>query len=83
MSEYPRDVLLKHTWSYHDLQELYMIIQDRGSPGDISCLDGESIERVGRSFIELKEGTMIPYHRILAIYKNEELLWKRKTVNLP
>ncbi|MGA1848313.1 MAG: DUF504 domain-containing protein [Thermoplasmatota archaeon] len=81
--DFPRDILLKHAWSSHDLQDLKIVIISRGSPGNRSVIEGSMIQRVGRSFMEMEDGTMIPFHRITEILENERPVWKRKSVNQP
>jgi uncharacterized protein len=49
----------------------------RGVQGNLKKISGESIERVDRGFLILKEGTQIPFHRIIKIENNDKVLWKR------
>lgn len=74
-----RDVLLKRKWSEEDLDELSIVYISRGAPGDRSVFKGSDIVHIGKSFIEFSDGNLIPYHRMLEIYKKEELIWSRKT----
>jgi uncharacterized protein (UPF0248 family) len=80
-----RDTLLKRKWSDSDngLQELSIVYVSRGSPGDISRFQGSEIDHIGRSFVELIGGTMIPYHRIVEVYKGKDLIWSRNSNQEP
>jgi uncharacterized protein (UPF0248 family) len=78
-----RDILLKRKWSDVDLEELSIVYISRGSPGDISRFQGLEIDHIGRSFVELIEGTMIPYHRMIKVYKGEDLIWSRNSNQEP
>ena len=49
----------------------------RGAPGNIKIINGNSIERVDRGFLVLKEGTQIPCHRIIKIEYKNKLLWEK------
>ncbi len=49
----------------------------RGAPGNLKKINGESIERVERGFLILKEGIQIPFHRIIKIENNNKVLWKK------
>ena len=49
----------------------------RGAQGNIKKINGESIERVERGFLILKEGIQIPFHRIIKIENNNKVLWKK------
>lgn len=77
---YPRDVLLKAMWKDCNLDELHLIILSRGSHGDTASVSGKSIEHLGRSYFEVSNGTLIPYHRILEIRSGEEIIWSRISV---
>ena len=77
-----RDALLKRKWSDEDLDELTIEYISRGSPGDRARFHGHEILHIGRSFVELSEGTMIPFHRMTGIFKGDELIWSRETTQL-
>lgn len=78
---FARDVLLKEKWSGSDLGRLTVKYISRGSPGDISSLEGESIDDLGRSFFITCDGTMIPYHRVLSILRDNEIIWRRPSTD--
>jgi uncharacterized protein (UPF0248 family) len=79
--DFPRDVLLKHAWSSRDLEELIVVVLSRGSPCNRSSIQGSRIDRIGRSFMEVDDGTMIPFHRIIEIWKEDTLVWERGSVS--
>jgi len=45
---------------------------NRGAPNDTMIISGKDIVRQHHSFMELEDGTMIPYHRILKIFYYRE-----------
>ncbi|MCD6367688.1 MAG: DUF504 domain-containing protein [Candidatus Aenigmarchaeota archaeon] len=45
------------------------LILHRGAPGNEKWIDGEAIEALKNRFLILKDGTMIPIHRIKKISK--------------
>ncbi len=49
----------------------------RGVPGNLKTINGDSIARLERGFLILKEGTQIPFHRIIKISNNNKILWKK------
>jgi uncharacterized protein len=49
----------------------------RGVPGDLKTINGTSIARLDRGFLILKEGTQIPFHRIIKITYKNKILWKK------
>ena len=51
---------------------------NRGAPNDTMIISGKDIVRRHHSFMELKDGAMIPYHRILKIFYDGKLVWERK-----
>ena len=72
-----RDALLKSKWSRGDLEELTVIYISRGSPDNRSEFKGSEIEHIGKSFVELSEGTKIPFHRMIEIQRGTETIWSR------
>ena len=78
-----RDALLKSKWSRGDLKELTITYISRGSPGDRSEFKGSEIQNIGRSFVELTEGTMIPFHRMVEIHKGDDIRWSRDPTRQP
>ena len=49
----------------------------RGVPGNLKTINGDSITKLERGFLVLKEGTQIPVHRIIKITNNNKILWKK------
>jgi uncharacterized protein (UPF0248 family) len=49
----------------------------RGAPGNLKTISGNSIARLDRGFLILKEGTQIPVHRIVKITNGNKVLWKK------
>ncbi len=49
----------------------------RGIPGNLKTINADSITKIERGFLVLKEGTQIPVHRIIKITNNNKILWKK------
>ena len=49
----------------------------RGAPGNLKTINGDSIDRLDRGFLILKEGIQIPLHRIVKITNKNKILWKK------
>jgi uncharacterized protein (UPF0248 family) len=49
----------------------------RGAPNDTMMIKGSEIIALQRSFMKLSEA-MIPYHRILKIVYDGEVIWQKK-----
>lgn len=47
----------------------------RGARGNIKIIEGSSIDRLEGGFLILKDGTQIPFHRIIKIEYDNEILW--------
>ncbi len=60
-----------------DIEETKITYIHRGIPGNLKTIDGKSIEKLEGGFLILKEGTHIPYHRIVKIEFNNKILWKK------
>ena len=73
----PRDVLLKERWTVGSLEDLSIEYINRGAPGDRSSISGSDIVNLGRSFMELTDGTKIPFHRVTAILRKKNSIWER------
>ncbi|MGA1872743.1 MAG: DUF504 domain-containing protein [Thermoplasmatota archaeon] len=73
-----RDVLLKQKWSGGGLSDIIIEYLDRGSPGDVGIIAGSDVDHIGRSFVELLDGTKIPFHRLMRIKEMDILIWERK-----
>lgn len=64
-------------WDARNRREDYRILfRDRGMPNDISEVRGDEIE-VKSDRIVLRDGREIPQHRIVAIWRGDELLYSR------
>jgi uncharacterized protein (UPF0248 family) len=62
-------------WDARNRREDYRIIfRDRGMPNDVSEVRGDEIE-VRSDRIVLRDGREIPHHRIIAIWRENELLY--------
>ena len=70
-----RDVLLKARWG-EGLEGYLVIIKDRLSLSGRSIINGSSIRGIGRSYIEMDD-SRIPFHRVLEIEHNGEIVWSR------
>ncbi|MBN1389927.1 MAG: DUF504 domain-containing protein [Candidatus Thermoplasmatota archaeon] len=78
MSNYlPRDILLRERWSKDDLARTSVEYVDRGAPAERSVLSGASISHIGRSFLEIDDDKMIPFHRLTRIFFGDECIWER------
>ncbi len=62
-------------WDTRNRREDYRIVfRDRGMPNDINEVRGDEIE-VRSDRIILRDGREIPHHRIIAIWRGNELLY--------
>ncbi|MBN1538832.1 MAG: DUF504 domain-containing protein [Candidatus Thermoplasmatota archaeon] len=77
MIGHPRDILLREKWSGDGLSDISVEFKDRGSPGDTGSIKGPSISHIGRSFMELDHGGMVPFHRVIRISHQGKTIWKR------
>lgn len=78
----PRDVLNELKWRYGALEEARICYRHRGAPLDEAWVKGERVRDLGKSFMELEGpmgGTMLPYHRVLRIELDGELVWRRRS----
>lgn len=59
----------------------------RGAPGDTRTALGSDILSIGTSFFEITghgpASSMIPYHRVLAIELDGEVVWERRAHDTP
>lgn len=60
-----------------DINNTKLTYIHRGAPGNLKIIHGYSIERMERGFVLLKEGTQIPFHRIVKIEINNKILWQK------
>jgi uncharacterized protein (UPF0248 family) len=78
MGEFARDVLLRLKWGEETLEMSIIKIISRGRNGGTKIVSGRDIDHLGRSFIETKDGTSIPYHRVIEIWYEGEKIWDRE-----
>jgi uncharacterized protein len=60
-----------------DINEIKITYIHRGVPGNLKQINGNSIDRIERGFLILREGTQIPYHRIVKIENKNKILYKK------
>lgn len=49
----------------------------RRTRGNIKTVQGDQIDRIENGFLILNDETQIPFHRIIKIEYDDELLWKK------
>ena len=59
------------------LDDLEFMIIDRGAPDDRRSLASPEVEGRDRSYLHLMGGGRVPYHRVLEVLKDGEVLWRR------
>ncbi len=72
---YPRQVLNKLRWGDSGLHDVVITYIHRGAPDDLASVKGENISELGRSFFTVGGGP-IPYHRIVKIEKEGEVVFQ-------
>lgn len=60
-----------------DIKDTKITYVHRGAPGNLKTIDGNSIDKMERGFVLMKEGTQIPFHRIVKIEINNKILWQK------
>lgn len=60
-----------------DVEKTRITYVHRGARGNLKTISGSSIESLEGGFLILKEGTYIPYHRIVKIESDKKVLWKK------
>jgi len=77
-----RKKLLELKWHpKKTLEGIKLSYLHRGAPGDKITINSEEIVDLEKSFFVLMrrgEETRIPYHRILELTKEDEVIWKKK-----
>ncbi len=76
-SRNPRDILNEIKWRGLDVSRCEVFYVHRGAPNDTKVVRGDEIEKIASSFFILREGTMIPYHRIFRITYEEKVFYDR------
>jgi uncharacterized protein (UPF0248 family) len=73
-----REILNKVKWDERmDFDQLDVVYLHRGAPDDLKTISGREIVNIGTSFLSLNEAE-IPYHRIIKILYEGEVLFERK-----
>lgn len=49
----------------------------RGARGNLKTIEGSSVDNLKGGFLILKDGTQIPFHRIIKIEYKNRLLWMK------
>ncbi|MDD1763361.1 MAG: RNA repair domain-containing protein [Methanobacteriaceae archaeon] len=49
----------------------------RGAKNNLKKIHGDSVAKLEGGFLILKDGTQIPFHRIIKIEYKDKVLWKR------
>ncbi|MFQ6050627.1 MAG: DUF504 domain-containing protein [Candidatus Hydrothermarchaeota archaeon] len=74
-----RNILNRLKWHPDEsLEEVEIKIIHRGEKGDSKIIMGRDIEKLERSFLVTNDGTWIPYHRVIEIRRENEILWKKE-----
>jgi uncharacterized protein (UPF0248 family) len=79
-SKHPRPILNEIKWRL-DLNRCKVYYIHRGVPGDVKMIEGSIIKNIERGFLVLKgvvEEVYIPYHRIIRIDFNNNIIFERK-----
>lgn len=78
-----RKKLLELKWHpQKSLEGIEITYLHRGAPGDMLTVAGRDVVRLEKSFfVIVRSGreVAIPYHRILELKKNREVIWKKLT----
>jgi hypothetical protein len=74
----PREVLSRAKHVGGGFEGLAITYVHRGAPGDLKTIEGRDVIDIGRGFLELATGAMIPMHRIVEIRDGDRLLFRRK-----
>ena len=69
-----RDLLNKLKWT-SSLDDVKIYYIHRGAPDNVRVVSGKDILELGPSFFTLKSGSKIPYHRLIRIEKEGDVLW--------
>ncbi len=81
-----REFLNDRKWHLQDLEELEILVQHRGEPGDVRTIFGAEILNImpdgffiKNNLLETGESEIyIPYHRIINVMKTNVILWEKK-----
>ena len=73
-----RDAVNFVLWAKREeLQFFRLVIVDRLSSTGLTEVPFEAIERVDSNYVYLKDGTVIPNHRVVGVKKGDSYIWKR------
>lgn len=76
----PRDVLNDLRW--HDgrgrLDGVRITLRHRGGLGDTAVLLGQDVADVTHGYLITRDGTHLPYHRVLRIERGTDVVWDRE-----
>lgn len=82
MGIHAKDLLNDLKWHRQALDRALVHYVHRGAPGDEMAVPGSDIVALGNSFFTLRrEGpgsASIPYHRILRVELDGEVVWERR-----
>ncbi|QKQ99591.1 DUF504 domain-containing protein [Metallosphaera tengchongensis] len=70
-----RDAINRVIWSGEDLKSFTIVVRDRVKV--VAEIPFTDLEAVDRHYLYLKDGNVIPLHRVLEIRRNDETLWHR------
>lgn len=79
-SKHPRLLLNEIKWRF-DLNRCKVHYIHRGVPGDVKMIEGNIIRNIERGFLVLEgvvEEVYIPYHRIIRIEYDSQVIFERK-----
>ena len=78
----PRDILNELKWrKKYDMQKAEIWYVHRGAPNNTKIISGQEIISIEKSFMQTNTA-MIPYHRVIKIVYNREIIFKRQNMKL-
>ncbi|MDN5373881.1 MAG: uncharacterized protein PWP32_646 [Methanothermobacter sp.] len=70
------DLLMWHPkW---DIERCRISYLHRGASRNLKTIRGSDIERLERGFMILRDGSSIPYHRVVKIVCDNSFIWKKQ-----
>jgi len=73
-------ILNKIKWSGEDLRSYAIVVVDRVSPTGIKEIPLSNNIAIKKDRLVVNEKVVIPIHRVVAVKKDGEVIWSRKTV---
>ena len=73
-----RTLLNEVKWT-KDFSKIEIWYRHRGAPNDTMMISGKDVVGIGRSFLETEQAS-IPFHRILKICYEQEVLFDRARI---